>query len=96
MLYPFKGRITEKYCLAISTVSLLSAFESENLQQYPALVTDDSVNLLLQFIFMCVCLCVYVWSVYLGSKSPAGRAESGNVAVCQDLLIGVWGKDYEG
>lgn len=35
-----------------------------------------------------VCVC----AVYLGSKSPA----AGNVAVCQDLLIGVWGRDYEG
>ncbi len=41
---------------------------------------------------VCVCVCVCVWSVYLGSKSPA----AGNVAVCQDLLIGVWGRDYEG
>ncbi len=39
-----------------------------------------------------VCLCMCVWSVYLGSKSPA----AGSVAVCQDLLIGVWGRDYEG
>lgn len=41
---------------------------------------------------VCVFLCVPMWSVYLGSKSPA----AGNVAVCQDLLIGVWGRDYEG
>lgn len=52
------------------------------------MLTEDSVNLLLQFIFLCVCVC----TVYLGSKSPA----AGNVAVCQDLLIGVWGRDYEG
>lgn len=35
---------------------------------------------------------VCVRAVYLGSKSPA----AGRVAVCQDLLIGVWGRDYEG
>lgn len=44
------------------------------------------------FMRVCVFLCVPMWSVYLGSKSPA----AGNVAVCQDLLIGVWGRDYEG
>lgn len=39
-------------------------------------------------IYFSVCVC----SVYLGSKSPA----AGNVAVCQNLLVGVWGRDYEG
>lgn len=58
-------------------------------QSCPAIVTDKSLNLLLQFIFLCVCVHV---CVYLGSKSPA----AGNAAACQDLLIGVWGRDYEG
>lgn len=64
----------------------------------PVLVTDDSVNLLLQFIFFyaCVHASVCMWCIYLGSKSPAGRTEPGSVAVCQDLLIGVWGRDYGG
>lgn len=54
-------------------------------------VTDDRPGEFIASIYLFVCLCVC-----LGGKSPAGPAEPGNVAVCQDLLIGVWGRDYKG
>lgn len=37
--------------------------------------------------FVCVCVCI----IYLGSKSKT----AGNEAVCQNLLIGIWGRNYK-